>query len=82
MYTAEQIRFEQDKLNSNVNQIAKHITEEIYQKIHNDPKTKEFNLQHSLDKHVQTKLEELGFKVESYLGGVYRDAWWTKITWD
>ena len=81
MYTAEQIRFEQNKLNNNVNQIVEHITNDIYQRIHNNPEVKEFNIQYSLDKHVQAKLEELGFKVESYLGGVYQDAWWTKITW-
>lgn len=81
MYTAEQIRFEQNKINSNVNNIVERITNDIHQKIHTNPESNEYIFQYSLDEHVQKKLEELGFKVENYLGGVYSDAWWSKITW-
>ena len=82
MYTAEDIRNMQDKLNGAIMKQVENITNTIYEMVKKDPSQTQLIYQHSFDKQVVDELVKLGYGVDQYLGGAYADAWWTKITWN
>ena len=82
MYTAEEIRIKQDKLNDISNKRVDEITHTIYNLICENPEKTEYIIPNTIDKSVSKKLQEIGYQVEDFLGGAYADAWWTKITWN